>query len=512
MAHTDPISTVQMEVLTWVAAGCSDGAMVGHSYKHSARALEWRRLLRVSTKGGIWHAELTDAGRHYLEHGQYPQGHWDSKRKARVRRPPVVRQDRPHRRLRADTDTPDQRNAGSVEHDPVPDTKNTNSFRSLSTTPATNGPRAAEEKRKPRPRPRPVDNFIAEIIEAGGTLLVQQTADSPNYHNLIRSALRFGKVPQGKLLVTGQVHETREQVIKLIDEPDPIIVPARRSLTHPAAIRLRDDEKSLLITPSVRVWALGLLDVLATALTARGGVVSAVPGHDPRGNYQRRNTAPEVLRVKIGRHAFGIQLVEPTEKVSHDATPTELARAARDSTYALAKYDVVPSGRVTLTILHGISCLESSWTYSDDEDVVDLARMVLELELRAADAEAKQLADESAAAERRRRWETARATAESAFADAYRGKVFREQAKRWRGLNELDEYLAAMRSHVAAIEDDHHRQDAARWLEWASNYSKELNPLHSELGMPTIPKPSADDLKPYLNGWSYYGPDHSSRW
>ncbi|MFD5180568.1 hypothetical protein ACFWM1_32485 [Nocardia sp. NPDC058379] len=517
MARTDPISGAQLAVLNWVAEGCPDGVMKGHTYKHSAKALEWRRLLTVSTKGGTWRAELTEAGRYYLERGRYPDGHWASKHRARAPRRPIQQQGQAgvsDRRQRVHVDAAVQRNEVNGGDRTVHTEGETREARPpvADSSPVGKPLSAPGKKQQPR-RSRPVDNLIADIVDAGGTLLVQRTADGPNYDSLIRSAVRFGKVPQGKLLVTARGQSPRELAIKLVDQPKPLIVPPRRTLAHPAAIRLRDDDTSMQFTPSVRVWSLGVVDVLASALAAEGADVYAVPGHDRRGGYHnRRNSPPNVLRVKIKGHTFGVQMVEPPEKVPHEATPTELARAARDSAYSIAKYDVVPSGRIMLTITNGVSCLESSWTYSDDEGTVDLAPVVLELGLRAADAEAKRLADERDAAERRHRWEAAMATAESAFADAHRAKVFREQAERWRQLQELDEYLAAMRSYVAALDDAHDAEEAARWLEWVSNYRKGLDPLHGTLGMPAIPKPGADDLKPYLNGWSYYGPDRSSRW
>ncbi len=51
--------------------------MTGHTYKTTAKALEWRRLLTISTKDGTWQTSLTDAGRYYRQHGSYPAGHWD---------------------------------------------------------------------------------------------------------------------------------------------------------------------------------------------------------------------------------------------------------------------------------------------------------------------------------------------------------------------------------------------------------------------------------------------------
>jgi hypothetical protein len=46
--------------------------MTGFTYKTTAIALQNRRLVTVSKRGGVWRAEIVDAGRHYLTHGTYP--------------------------------------------------------------------------------------------------------------------------------------------------------------------------------------------------------------------------------------------------------------------------------------------------------------------------------------------------------------------------------------------------------------------------------------------------------
>ena len=45
-------------------------------YRISARALANRRLVAIYGHGDEWYVELTDAGRHYLETGDYPEGHF----------------------------------------------------------------------------------------------------------------------------------------------------------------------------------------------------------------------------------------------------------------------------------------------------------------------------------------------------------------------------------------------------------------------------------------------------
>jgi hypothetical protein len=69
-----PVNELQVKVLRWIADGCPDDRVPteGHLYKTSAAALKGRGLVTVSRRGGRWSAEVTDAGRYYLEHGGYP--------------------------------------------------------------------------------------------------------------------------------------------------------------------------------------------------------------------------------------------------------------------------------------------------------------------------------------------------------------------------------------------------------------------------------------------------------
>lgn len=66
-----PLNEAQKAVLAWVAAG-SKGDPPLQSYKTSAAALKSRGLLQVRRPGGVWTATTTDAGLHYVQHGEYP--------------------------------------------------------------------------------------------------------------------------------------------------------------------------------------------------------------------------------------------------------------------------------------------------------------------------------------------------------------------------------------------------------------------------------------------------------
>lgn len=65
----------QLEVLRWIGEGCPERDWESDTYKHSAVALRNRKLATVTGHGPRWTATITEAGRYYLEHGTYPNGH-----------------------------------------------------------------------------------------------------------------------------------------------------------------------------------------------------------------------------------------------------------------------------------------------------------------------------------------------------------------------------------------------------------------------------------------------------
>ena len=76
VALKDPLNNRQVEVLRWISEGCPDGRWTDFTYKVTALALQSRRLVEVSKRGGAWSASTSPAGDHYLVNGCYPSGHW----------------------------------------------------------------------------------------------------------------------------------------------------------------------------------------------------------------------------------------------------------------------------------------------------------------------------------------------------------------------------------------------------------------------------------------------------
>lgn len=73
MARYAKLSDKQLAVLRWVAEGRPKGVYEdGFEHRITARALERRGLLSVRGHGASWRAALTDDGRYYLAHDDYP--------------------------------------------------------------------------------------------------------------------------------------------------------------------------------------------------------------------------------------------------------------------------------------------------------------------------------------------------------------------------------------------------------------------------------------------------------
>jgi|SRR5690606_29720716 len=62
----------QLTLLRKLAAGDDPGAQ-DQGMRRSTYALRDRGLVTVSRRGGGWRAEVTEAGRFYLQHGHHPE-------------------------------------------------------------------------------------------------------------------------------------------------------------------------------------------------------------------------------------------------------------------------------------------------------------------------------------------------------------------------------------------------------------------------------------------------------
>jgi hypothetical protein len=471
-----PLNDRQLEVLRWIGDGCPNGVIEGYSYKTTAVALGNRRLVTVSKKGGVWRAALADAGAYYLEHDTYPGAPLTARRPLPVRPDPLVPPP-----------------AGRVQAQVRPRT----------------APRVARPK-----TPSPTEQLIKEL-ETNGEVRISGS-EQAKYEARVAAARRYGKVPEGKQLVTEGGRWSREYVIRLREAPawldaplNPIPVPASLRQPHPVVIALQAGKQLKGIDRSATHRALLLIQALAVEAQERGYTVKETKvTTDPYG-YERRESEDH-FSIATGHHSVGVQLRQIMDRARHEATPAEQAKAARDRWYRIPKFDVTPSDRLSIQLSGRFEHRQSKWADGRIGSLEDwLPQILQEVELRTEAAEHARLAAIAAAEERRRQWEHAMENAKADYAEAYRTDILLRQLDGWLRARQVRDYLDVMQETIDSITDPDDAVAAKEWHRWAEEWVASADPLAQPLAMPAVPEPKPDDLKPFLKGWNPYGPERS---
>lgn len=429
------------------------------TYKASAVSLQMRRLVTISRRRGVWKAEPTAAGRFFVENGRYPSGHWNKGKE------PVP----------------------SPEPPPVP------------------RPPSPVVERKVTGL-RPVDQMIADLVQAGGALTVA-TGHGRYWENLAASATRYNKVPDGKILKIERGKTWSETVIRLVDPPAWMTAELARitvsdQLRNPHTVikDLRVNHDRLRLKRDTRARALRILDAVAKTAESRGYQVTTPPVE--RGYMQPRG----YLHITIGGHSHTVDMVELNDKLPHEPTLQELKDKERHPWVRIPAYDNVPSGRLALKVVGGSQVRQESFADTKTIDLEDRLPMVLqELELRSAAEEEQDRKLELERQERRRHWEQVHEEAKSSAREQYRAEALMNQAERWQQANNLAAYLDAAAIHIETLHDEK-RAAAEEWLDWGRRHLREIDALNHTLAMPADPTFTPDLLKPFMHGLSPHGP------
>ncbi|MGW0731626.1 hypothetical protein [Streptomyces sp. NPDC002851] len=477
----------QMQVLRWISQGCPEGVWGDFTYKTSAQALRNRGLVSIVRRRGHWTAEVTQAGRHYLESGRYP----------------------PSSTTQSSTAKKTSSGSSSVSGaDSAPSTANASN---KGPAQATSAP-AVHKTSKPR-RATLGEQLVEDLLAAGGSLVVTQEygVGAPNWTARIRSAQRCGKLPEGKELVHGWKAGGYE--ISIQDIPAwklavlaPIPVPDVIRKPHAVVSALRDGSPALRLSKSVQQRALRLVQAIVTEAERRGHKVQ-LPRAEHRRSRSRALGGGDLFTITARGQLCGFSFGQAQDRTEHVPTAKELADAERYSWVKIPAYDYSPSSRLAIALNGGIQHRRSTWTDAADRPLEDqLPEIVQEVDLRGLAAERKRAEEEEKARNKLSRWEAAMRQARLEYAEAFRIRVLQQQEHAWRQAARLDDYLAAARDRITALPDGAERSAAEQWLTWASKYVRSLDPLSRPLHLPEIPAPRHSDLEPFLHGWSPYGP------
>ncbi|MGO1056957.1 hypothetical protein [Crossiella sp. CA198] len=482
MRPTDPLTGRQLEVLRWISDGCPDGVMTGHAYKTSARALQARRMVKISKSKGAWSATLTEIGSYYLEHGRLPP-----KGAVSTASPPRSRT------------SPDKRNLGDTRA----------------------GQAAAERAPKPARTVKrsPTEQLVADVVAAGGLLKVAEGSDYDNGYRLselVRNANRYGKVPSGKRLTHTLVSESgswlgpRNHVVVLEDGPagtdaplQPVPVLDDVGRYHPVVSALRKSDQ-LRMASATRGRALRILHAVAVEAALRG---FDVKGHKPKSGTEHRGR-PTIwhLLLTVDADTVPLRISEESDRVEHVPTSRELADQKRHYWKRIPSHDEVASSRLRIdiggpagTVRKSFWADRASWSLEDKlpELLREVAVRADELRLR-REAKVRAEASYAQAVERERQQALIRA------AEAYRKKFLDDQMEHWREVRALREYAAAVAVRITAAEaegqaDNAAIADARRWLTWINNRADRRDPVRVLPVWPEPPKLQSYELRQFMN-------------
>ena len=231
----------QKAVLRWVADGSPDGVMEGYAHRLSAAALRSRGFLRISGRGPTWRAQLTESGRSLLQE-----------------------LDTPVEQAQSGREPPGSGAAGVAA--------------------------GASTSARPRPESAAVpvrlsktEQLVADVIAAGDKLLLpdETSKGGVNWRQRAYAAQRHGKVPDGKRLSV--VWSSKGFEIDLLDDGmsidldvDPVPVPARSPIYHPAVREFRDQTYTHEVSRKLLPRALRIMHALTSELDRRGHKTTCV--------------------------------------------------------------------------------------------------------------------------------------------------------------------------------------------------------------------------------------------
>lgn len=462
MALDTPLNTRQLDVLRWISEGCPGGRWANASYKAAAAALQHRRQVTVSNRGG-WKATIEPAGTYYLTHGDYPRDHFPNKRRSYTR---TIR-------LAYSEEGKQQR--------------------SLT---------------RPRPDdPTPTRKLLQDLINAGGALEINTRDSDTNYPSLVAIINRRQMAPDGQQVILMDGVDYYSKVLRLssvvewkTQPPAEAVAADRIGRWHPAVAALRSENRLSSIESPQRQRALRLLHALAREAEARGYTVQEKPKQGSRGyDHHNRDRLPGgCVIVGVASIKCGIGITQLKDKV-HAATVKELELVKRESWFRIPTHDYLPSERLSIT-LNTDSRYSSEVSWADTKTIPLESRLpdVMTLFERWAlihteRTEAERLAD----IEKQKRHEREDELARQAYVQHALGERLIKDMNDWELAGRLRRYLAEMAERIEHNTDDEQRAEATEWMHWCEQYSSERDPLAKPIQQPKIKPPDYNERRDF---------------
>ncbi|MEV8030842.1 PE-PGRS family protein [Streptomyces sp. NPDC086182] len=500
-----PLNDRQLALLTRIGDGTDPVTSDSPELALTARALKERRLITMPKQSGKWQAEITDAGRFYLEHGHHP--------------------DRPEPAPRK------QRSAASEQR--------------TRTTPPAQRQAAASSTKEPTPqriakpsRPSPAEvgaALIAEVQQAGRFLRIPNPSAedraryrrafdaarqcAPEGYQLKYSGRAKGDFFLGLLRVTGE-DETEWNRIRLarsrvITDVEDVI----------AAVTA--DHSAFEISEEVLPRVLSLLGLLAEQALARHGEIAVskkrrqpkplltVHGRTYEVSFRERQKQVRYVPKQPGRRTYDWQRVTPAQKFEPSGELELLVGQQSSFSYGWKK-EWADTAKKPLEDQIG-SVLRALKAHAEEQERARLEREAEQQRLREErerqEAERRRLEAEREERERRE-WETAVSGASVKAVHAVRADHFGTTLEQWQAAGEIRAFCTALDEAAAASEDALEAERLREWSAWGKTEADRLDPTMNGNGLASLnfhAEPTGDQLRPFLDGWHPRRPEKEKK-
>ncbi|WP_437770416.1 hypothetical protein [Arthrobacter sp. KNU40] len=428
--------------MRWINDGCLGGVFEGFSHRIAARALADDRFITITGKGPSWTAKITQRGVELLEGID-------------------------------DSDTNNHTHESEA------------------------------------------DKFIQKLTAAGGVLEVEGGYSHASANDaLIRGVMKSALRPKGyKLEITSvgswqspryEAHWARH----FPDDVDERPVPIRDAVGkyHPVAKSFREAIRGVSKEHVAR--ASKLLHALATESASRGYGV-ALPSSHKRANSRGTTTLEGDIAITIGTTTVPLEMRELPPN-GGAARPYISKYNPRDRSWTLGiNTDFEPTGRLQLELTQKYSTNGRQERFRDGKrQQLDsaLPAILREIEIQHLENEWKREQARLKEEETQRRWEAAMKHARIRIQDHHKAQQLTVQANAWAEADVLRAYVDALEARVAAEQDAELTNRGQAWLAWARDHIDAKDPLLRPIEIPVLTDYRDEDLVPFLDGWSPYGP------
>ncbi|MDQ0750218.1 hypothetical protein QF034_004449 [Streptomyces africanus] len=490
-----PLNDRQLALLSRIGDGTDPVTSDSPELTLTARALKERRLITMPKQSGKWQAEITDAGRFYLEHGHHPDRPEPAPRKPRS----------PARGAKAPAVSRPQQDEA-----PLHETKS--------------APQRA--MKPPRPSPAAVGPaLIAQVQEAGRFLRIPNPSEAeraryrrafdaarqcaPEGYHLKYSGRAKGDFFLGLLRVTGE-DETEWNRIRLARSR--VITDVEDVL---AAVRA--DHSAFEISEEVLPRVLSLLRLLAEQGLARHGEIAVskkrrqprplltVHGRTYEVSFRERQKPVRYVPKQPGRRTYDWQRVTPAQKFEPSGELELLVSQQSGYSYGWKK-EWADTAKKPLEDQIG-SVFRALKARAEEQERARLEREAEQQRLREErerqEAERRRLEAEREERERRE-WEAAVSAASDKAVHAVRVEHFGTALEQWRAAGEIRAFCAALDEVAAASEEALEAERLREWSAWGHAEANRLDPTRNGQGLASLDfhaKPTKKQLRPFLDGW-----------